>query len=465
MPLSDLKVKYSQKQLKYGPQGEGRKFITNHYEGHHKEPHNDFLYGFLCLIYDGITNIKDLKSKMRIFFISATKQVTIEESDVEEYLQKAKQKNLIKIVQNQNIELTDLGIKLVEASYYWNLHTSYWMRLLFSKTSVMLFSAFFLIILSTFKILIGIQLDSQGMLSEGIENLTDLVKIGIIGIIGLKYNKDKLASIIIILMMMFTGASLIWSSIESFFKQEIIKPNVEAYMIGFFSILVNTLLMYLKGIVGRNSGNLSLLSDSKDSELNMKLSIGVLIGLTFAIFEIYFVDTIVGLIIASLIFIEGIEILKELLKKEEDFDIGSINVYADNIYENRLTGYILGNIRRESINREQLIKNFSEGLRLGRMYYEGFADFFYKELGAETIHKHIDKLLKGKYIKIVNEELIMTKKGLHAFYQAKAKEFKQRSINIELTGHKIFKGLSCLIFIVLLILLIIFAPQINSLLA
>ncbi|MFX1316223.1 MAG: cation transporter [Promethearchaeota archaeon] len=314
MPLTDLKSKFSRKELKFGPKSEAAKFVSQFYEGHHKEPHEDFLYGFLCLIYDGFINIEDLKSQMKIFFISATKQVVIEDNDVDEYIQKAKRKQLIELKENHTIELTETGIKLVEISYYWNLHTTYWMRKIFSKTSVMLSSAFFLIILSILKILTGLQLDSQGMLTEGFENLTDLIKIAIIGIIGLKLKKDKFASIIIILLMMFTGSGLIWSGIENLLKQNTITPNVQAYMIGFISMAMNAGLMYLKGMVGRNSGNLSILSDSKDSELNVKLSLGVLIGLTFAIFEIYFVDALVGIVIAVFVFKEGIEVIWELTK-------------------------------------------------------------------------------------------------------------------------------------------------------
>lgn len=326
----------------------------------------------------------------------------------------------------------------------------------------MLASAFFLIILSVSKISIGLQLNSQGLLTEGFENLTDLIKIPIIVVLGLKFKKDKLASIMIILIMIFTGVTLIWSGIENLLRQEIITPTVQAYIIGFVSMGMNSGLMYLKGIVGRSSGNLSILSDSKDAELNLKLSIGVLIGLTFAIFKIYFVDALVGIIIAVLVFKEGIEILWELVKKEEEFDITSIKIYADSIYENRLTGYILGSIRRENLTRKRLIENFTYGLKHGRMYYEGFADFFYKELGSEIAEKHLDKLIEGGYIELLDKQLFITQKGLQAFYRAKVKEFKQRSNKIDAGGHQVYKSLYCIIFIVLLILIIVFAPQINS---
>ncbi|MFX1313367.1 MAG: cation transporter [Promethearchaeota archaeon] len=465
MSLTDLKSKYSQKDLKLGPRDKGAKSVSKYYEGHHKEPHEDFLYGFLCLIYDGINHIDELKSEMRLFFISATKQVVIEDNDVEEYIQKAKRNKLIRINENQTIELTKVGKELVELSYYWNLHTSYWMKLLFSKTSVIILSASCLIILSILKILTGLQLDSQGMLTEGFENLTDLIKVAIIIIIGLKFEKDKLASIFIILLMMITGTILIWSGILNLLNPKSIVPTVQAYSIGFFSILMNFALMYLKGMVGRTSGNLSLLSDSKDSALNVKLSIGVIIGLTFAIFKIYYIDAIIGIIIAGFVFKEGIEFVSELIKSEEDFDITSLKVYADTIYENRLTGYILGSIRRERLTREKLINNFSKGLSLGRRYYEGFADFFYDELGSVTAEKHIDRLLEGEYIEVLTNQLVLTKKGLRALYRAKMKEFKQRSENIEVPGHIVVKSISCFIFITLIVLLIIFTPQINTWLA
>jgi hypothetical protein len=215
-------------------------------------------------------------------------------------------------------------------------------------------------------------------------------------------------------------------------------------------------------MVGRISGNLSFLSDSKDSGLNVKLSAGVLIGLTFAIFRYYFVDVIVGIIISILVFKEGLEILYKLTRKDEDFDITSIKVYADNIYDNRLTAYILGSIRRESISRSVLIKNFERGLILGRKYYEGFADFFYSDLGPKIAERHLDKLIEGHLIEVLDNKLVLTLKGLKIFYKAKVSEYRERAYNINLGVRFRWQNLICIIFIALFILTIIFAPQINS---
>lgn len=153
MPLTDLKAKYPRKELKYGPKSKGYKLMIKYYESYRHDPHHTFLYGFLCLIYDGINTLDEIKAKMRIFFTSATRQLVIEDEDVEEYLQKANRYKLINFKPDDTITLTNEGKNLVEFSYFWNLQTSYWMGIFFSKTNVMLSTAVCLIILSLLKIL------------------------------------------------------------------------------------------------------------------------------------------------------------------------------------------------------------------------------------------------------------------------------------------------------------------------
>ncbi|MFX1338046.1 MAG: cation diffusion facilitator family transporter [Promethearchaeota archaeon] len=463
MPLADQKAKYSFKELRRSSSisSENHKYMKIYYPSIRHDPHEGFFYGFLCLIYDGLNTIEELKAQMRLFFLSATKQVVVEDQDVEEYLQYAKKKQLITEDPSGKIHLTQNGEKLVEVSYYSTLHASYWMNLIFNAKTILVATAIFLIILSSLKVLVGLQLASQGMINEGFENLTDLIKIVIIYLIAFRLKKDKLASIIIILMMMITGVFLIWSGIEALINPRPITPTVQAYMICFFSIILNLGLMYLKSLVGRTSGNLSLMSDSKDSGLNVKISLGVAIGLTFAIFKIYFVDALVGIIIAILVFKEGIEVLRELIVKEEKFDITAIKVIADQLYDDRLTGYILGSIRREYINKEKLLKNFEQGLSLGRQYYVGFADFFYHDLGTQIAEKHLNKLIKGTYIERLGDQLILTPKGLQTYYKAKAKEYNNRAKKVYV-GPRIHRGyIYCIFFLISFILLIFYANDIN----
>ncbi|TXT61340.1 MAG: conserved membrane protein of unknown function [Promethearchaeota archaeon] len=398
---------------------------------------------------------------MRKIFISTTHQLVVEDEDFMEYLKTAKDKNLI-TVDPTSIQLTEEGKQLVEIGYLQTAQITHYLEKLLSEKAVLILTAICLIILSSLKIFIGYQLSSQAMISEGFENLSDFIKIVIIFAIGIKLGKDKTASILIIFLMLFTGGTMIWSSINALLDLSPINPTVQAFLISFLSIVFNYGLMYVKGLVGRISGNLSLLSDSKDSQLNVMISIGVIIGLIFSILKYYFVDSIVGLIIAIIIFKEGIEFLWELRKTaKEDFDISDIKVYGDNLYQNRLTGYILASIRRENITRAHLLDNFKKGLSIGRIYYQGFADFFYKELGPKIAEKHLDRLIEDKYIKEDHGELLLNLKGLKAFYEAKAKEYESRAKDISYRRKPRKGAIICLVILILLILVILFAEDIN----
>ena len=267
-------------------------------------------------------------------------------------------------------------------------------------------------------------------------------------------------------MMMVTGVTMIWSGIDALLNPSTIIPTIQAFLICVLSITLNLGMAFLKGMVGRASGNLAFLSDSKDSSFNVKISIGVLIGLIFAIFGYYFMDAIVGILIAVLVFKEGIEILLELRKKEEDFDITNIKVVADNIYESRITAYILGSIRRENLTRNELLNNFERGLGLARVYFEGFADFFHDQLDAYIVEKHLNTLITGKYIEEKeNKDLSLTSKGLKAFYKAKIREYRERADQIKIKIRFKWSSLTFFIIVGFIILLFVFAGEINAFLS
>ncbi len=424
-------------------------------------PQDDFLYGFLGLIYDGVNNLGDIKQKMRYIFTTTMRQLVITDKNVDEYLKIAQLKEFVQINNKDYITLTKEGRIYVESCYLEIQHESYWLKKFLSEKAVMGITALFLVILSTLKIITGLQISSQGMITDGFENLTDLIKVGIIFIVSLQFKKDKLASIIILLMMLFTGVGLIWSSIEALIFPMIIVPTVQGFFIVFLSITLNLGLMFLKGLVGKTSGNLSLISDSKDSKLNMLISTGVMIGLTFAIFNLYFVDALIAIIIAVIVSKEGIEILIEIIRKREEFDLSTLKIFADTLYDNRLTGYLLANIARESFDRETLLLKFEYGLNSGRKYYNGFADFFYKELEGKVAGKYLDTLTEGGYIKCNDNILELTNKGRENYLKLKQLErFTHKQHLREGSSKKMYGILSSIICISLIVLLILFGPSI-----
>ncbi|MHA2194320.1 MAG: hypothetical protein ACXABO_01880, partial [Promethearchaeota archaeon] len=84
MKIEDLKSKYLRKEIKYGIRSEVFEIMKKYYPTKYGT-YNNFLFAFLCCIYDGKNRFEAIKMDMLILFISTTKQVVIGEEDIEEY--------------------------------------------------------------------------------------------------------------------------------------------------------------------------------------------------------------------------------------------------------------------------------------------------------------------------------------------------------------------------------------------
>ncbi len=471
MALTEWRQDLPMSKVKKGPSRKKMKMLTESIASLH-HPSTSYIYGFLCLVYDGITTIPDIKEKMKKLFVSASMQLAVEDSDVETYLQVLRTNGLVTFDSSrEEVFLTPKGREVAEAGVLENQHISYWMRKFLTERAVMLITSIFLLVLAFLKIGTGLRLNSQGMFTEGFENLTDLAKVVII-YLGLRYSRDKLASVGIVCLMLVTGASMVWSGVVALLNSPNapVYPTIEAFSIAFVSILLNLALLFLKGLVGRISGNLSLMSDAKDSEMNVYISLGVIIGFIFAIFHIYFMDAVIGILIAVLILKEGVEMLNEIWNVKEDdgaMDLSEINLRADMIFNSRLTDFLLASIRGSRKTAEILVSDFEEGLALGRHYYGAFADYCNDKLGPEIATKTLAVLIEEDYVRPLEDEVLsLTLKGVHMFYRAKAREYKRRARMFRDRKNSNFGfSISCLVIMLIIILLAIFAGDINAWLA
>ena len=89
MSFAELKANYIRKKHGVSHRSEEYKLMAKHFPGRH-EPHDNFLFAFLCLLYEGEDNLNKIKKRMRLLFIAATKQVLVTDDDVEEYFLIAK---------------------------------------------------------------------------------------------------------------------------------------------------------------------------------------------------------------------------------------------------------------------------------------------------------------------------------------------------------------------------------------
>ena len=228
------------------------------------------LYAILRAITKGYDTKKKLYEYFKDFYSTDMIYLKIRPVTVDEIIQLGLNENVIEKTEENTYILTPQGEDILgKATNILKVHIGF-VEKIFNERFVLLFSFFSLLFLTSMKMLIGFFTNSEGIFYDGVENLTDIIKIIII-LLSMKYAKDKIGSILIIGLMIFTGGSLLVTSIIGIFQIAPIEVNIWVFIIIAISIALNFLLANLKTIIGRTNGNFSLLSDAKDSENNIKI--------------------------------------------------------------------------------------------------------------------------------------------------------------------------------------------------
>jgi len=250
------------------------------------------------------------------------------------------------------------------------------------------------VLLSALKLGVGFLFNSMALIADGFDNVVDVVS-AVMVFLGIKYKRDLISTLFIILVMFITG---VWIGYESVTR--LINPEaVEAGAFTIIAAVVSGLVCYLMSLyqytVGKRTGSLSLISQSIDSKNHVFVAGAVLIGILFATFGIFIVDSIVGLGVAAMILKSAIELSVETsrIAGGEKLELSRFARAEERAFEKHRRNYFKSWLLfclREASTRENVVsqykKSFStEGLPLINhfSFVEGF-DF----------ENHIDSLLK-----------------------------------------------------------------------
>lgn len=203
------------------------------------------------------------------------------------------------------------------------------------------------IFLAVIKILGGIYGNSRALVSDGINSLSDVgSSFGIL--LGIyfsnkpadeehPYGHEKIESIIgnmLGVFLLLTAFELGKGSVELLISGEY--TNTPAYTTIIWagiSMVVKFFMYRYKLKVGMATDNSALIADAKDSKSDVYSSGGVIFGILLSIWASPIFDIILSLIVALLIFKEGISIIFEtsdlILDKQDEEFIGEIERYLN----------------------------------------------------------------------------------------------------------------------------------------
>ena len=164
------------------------------------DPNRSPLYALLYAINQEISTIEQLYHYFNYFYVNEFSYIRLTPPNIDTILARGMKKGLIRNEQGILL-LTEKGIEILNKSAKVISISNKAIKVFFSERVVLLFSLLILIFMSSTKIVIGINNGSDALFNEGIENFTDIIKIGII-FLSIRFRKDKLGAILIIILML-----------------------------------------------------------------------------------------------------------------------------------------------------------------------------------------------------------------------------------------------------------------------
>lgn len=216
-------------------------------------------------------------------------------------------------------------------------------------TKIVLNSIFWNIILAATKISFGITGKSRALVADGFNSLSDVVTSSGI-LLGIHFSNipededhpfghERIESVIGVIMgifMILTAFELTKNGIEALILKKTHEiPAMSTVFFAGFSSVVKYFMYKQKIRVGLKTENAALIADAKDSRNDIFSSLGVIVAIILSIYVNPIFDTIISILVALVIFKEGLSVIFEttnmILDKQDKEFISEIENY---IYEN-----------------------------------------------------------------------------------------------------------------------------------
>lgn len=180
------------------------------------------------------------------------------------------------------------------------------------------------IFLFIIKIAVGLITKSQAMLADSINSGTDIFN-SILTYIGNRISQvpsdedhnlghgkaEYIYSMLISIVMIMLGLNQIKSSIISIINNNMMKFNIGLIYVCIITIVVKFILYKITSIGALKYNNILLRSSSLDHRNDCFLTMVTLISCILSLFNIRYVDNIMGIVISIIILIQGFNIFKE----------------------------------------------------------------------------------------------------------------------------------------------------------
>ena len=215
------------------------------------------------------------------------------------------------------------------------------------------------------KIVVALISKSDSMLADSINSGTDVLS-SLMTFIGGKiagepsdekhnYGHGKaeyIFSLIISLVMGYLAVKIVSEGISSLISNRKFEFSIALIFVCLLTIITKVILYYYTSKIGKKSNNILILANSKDHINDVYVTVSVLVGVTSAIVNLYWLDGLIAIIIAIRIFYTAIEffvqsynVLLDVSMKEDEIEKIKeiINSYEKIDHIDKVTSKAVGN--------------------------------------------------------------------------------------------------------------------------
>jgi Co/Zn/Cd efflux system component len=190
------------------------------------------------------------------------------------------------------------------------------------------------IILALIKLPAGILSGSVGLLNDSADTILDLLS-GLLVYLGIRFNKERLVSIILVVFMLGTGGFTLFEAIKHLLTPYIPKVDWFPFAAAILSALAGLILWTYQRYIGIQSGSMAFIAESVDARNHVVIALGVTAGLVASLMHFGLLDMLVGLIVAALILWSAIQLVIDLFRSsaDEKVDLSHYGFWMLNVYE------------------------------------------------------------------------------------------------------------------------------------
>jgi protein-S-isoprenylcysteine O-methyltransferase Ste14 len=161
---------------------------------------------------------------------------------------------------------------------------------------------------------------SVGLLNDALDTLMDGIS-SLFVFFGVKRNKERLASYILLIFMTATGLFTLYEAVTHFIRPEPLVPEVLTFVAVIVSAGLCALLWFYQKYSGLKHNCVPLIAQSIDSRNHIIVAGGVGVALIASLLHFPLLDHIVGVLVAVLILKGAVELLLDVIRSSGDGEI------------------------------------------------------------------------------------------------------------------------------------------------